>query len=350
MLVVNGNGKSIVDSTVAEYLETNRDELTAKLNQLAAMSNRGDKKDETKPISALTGRPTSLRMSRQDVISRAQLDDFEADRAGIPAAFNNDEDDLEEMPWEQEGWVPRTSTGKVKSPNAIRNALQKYINESDKTQTYIINNELHVNNNTFRKFMNPRTYKNQWSATQNGTYWAAAKLLEKRAYEQKQAKKQAKATAAAKKRKTTASDASNSPTKKAKPTPKTTTKDMEAYMQKVQATALPVDGTAVYDSCPQVIQKINEFLKRDGVSKAAFCRILDNLNHNSLNRFLSSKKQDGAGMVAYERAYWFLEKMRLLEHQPKSKARLTNEKNHPNGFPLKGVPTGRPASFIFASW
>jgi transposase InsO family protein len=36
--------------------------------------------------------------------------------------------------------------------------------------------------------MDPGTYKNQWSATGNGTYWAAAKLLAKLAHEQKIAK------------------------------------------------------------------------------------------------------------------------------------------------------------------
>ena len=37
--------------------------------------------------------------------------------------------------------------------------------------------------------MDPGTYKNQWSACQNGTYWAAAKLLAEVAFDKELAKK-----------------------------------------------------------------------------------------------------------------------------------------------------------------
>ena len=174
-----------------------------------------------------------------------------------------DEDDEETMPWEKEGWVPRMPNGQPKSASVIREELQRYIDSSYKSQTYIINNELLVNNNSFRKFMNPKSYKNQWSATQNGTYWAAARLLERRAYEKKHAKKRqasvAKAAAAApptKKRKSTGRKSSDGAPAKQRPV---TSSKMESYMSHVQLVTLPEDSK-VFDSCQEVIAKIKEFL------------------------------------------------------------------------------------------
>ncbi|KAL7543797.1 hypothetical protein ACHAXR_013111 [Thalassiosira sp. AJA248-18] len=100
-------------------------------------------------------------------------------------------DDDEPKPWELDGWVPQRG-GKQATPDMIRKELQKYIDQckADGTmnQSRIIT-KMGVNNNTFRRFMNPKTYKEQWSATQNGTYWAAARLLAKVKYENEKAKK-----------------------------------------------------------------------------------------------------------------------------------------------------------------
>jgi hypothetical protein len=101
----------------------------------------------------------------------ASLMNDEADTA-------SDEDGENTMPyWEEHGWVPRMPSGKQRSPNQIRGELQRYIENSSRTKTAIIE-RLGVNSNSFRKYMNPKTYKYQWSAIQNGTYWAAAKFLE----------------------------------------------------------------------------------------------------------------------------------------------------------------------------
>lgn len=75
----------------------------------------------------------------------------------------NDDDDL--MPWEQDGFVPRTASGKQKSPNQIRGELQRYIDDSGQTKTAVMN-QLGVSPPSFYKFMDPKSYKNQWSATQ----------------------------------------------------------------------------------------------------------------------------------------------------------------------------------------
>ena len=112
-----------------------------------------------------------------------------ASRASMTDAERN------EKPWNEFGWVPLMKSGKQKSPNMIRNQLQKYIDEckanGTHTQTAIVQS-MGVNNNSFRRFMNPKTYKNQWSATSNSTYGAAARLLEEVQYDKDQAKKAVK--------------------------------------------------------------------------------------------------------------------------------------------------------------
>lgn len=61
-------------------------------------------------------------------------------------------------PWEEDGWVPTAKSGKQKSPNLIRGQLQKYIDQckmdGTRKQMNIIE-EMGVNSNTFRRFMNP---------------------------------------------------------------------------------------------------------------------------------------------------------------------------------------------------
>ena len=120
--------------------------------------------------------------------------------------------------------------------------------------------------------MNPKYYKDQWSAVQNGTYWAAARLLEQHKHEQKLAKK----ASGNKKRKSDENGTAATASKK----PKVARSEMEAYMAKVNATELPQgeDGYGglgkVYDSCPQVVKKVKEFLAREGVTKGKDIYIL----------------------------------------------------------------------------
>ena len=49
------------------------------------------------------------------------------------SAAEPEDDNLK--PWEEEDFVPRTSSGKQKSPNQIRGELQRLIDSSSKTQT-----------------------------------------------------------------------------------------------------------------------------------------------------------------------------------------------------------------------
>ena len=197
--------------------------------------------------------------------------------------------------------------------------------------------------NTFRRFMNPKTYKDQWSATQNGTYWAAGRLLEQVKHEKAKAKKAEKAV----KRKSAGGDGTTA--KKAKAgsfmdnvaasssTAATSSKvskaEALAFLARINAVQ-GVPDNVVYDSCPQLVTKIKAFLQRDGITKKDLCQALGNINNNSMGRFLSGKGQDQCGTVTYKAAYVFFEKLRILEGQKKSAARVKNEAEHPTGFSL----------------
>jgi len=242
---------------------------------------------------------------------------------------DDDDDNNDPKPWEEEEWIPRLKSGKRKSPNMIRNELQKYIDEckSNKTMTQgRIIEQMGVNNNTFRRFMNPKTYKDQWSATQNGTYWAAARLLEEVKYEKEKSKKSGI------KRK--ASTNNENPAKKTKHRAEATI--LIHSINAVQG----VPENIVYDTCPQLVTKIKDFLQRDGMMKVTLSEGLGGVNASSLNSFLAGKGQDQCGNKVYPLAYVFFEKLRILEGKTKTSARLKNEVERPYGFSLKKERAG----------
>ena len=184
----------------------------------------------------------------------------------------------------------------------------------------------------------------------NGTYWAAARLLEQVKYEKEQAKKLAKKTAVKR-----VSDASEEGqiNKKAKTSDEKPAASAAAAKSKAQLALEAhqlieriqavegVPSNLVYDSCPVLVKKIKDFLQRPGVTKKSFLDALDDLNSNSLNRFLAGKGQDQCGNMTYVRAYVFFEQMRILEGKPKSAARRKSEAEHPHGYSLVKARAGK---------
>lgn len=252
-----------------------------------------------------------------------------APTAGSSLALMDEEESANDY-WNDDDWVPLNKNGTQRTPNQIRGELQRYLDKCGMTQGSVLT-RMGVSSNSFRRFMDPANYKNMWSAVENGTYWAAAKMLE-----EERMKPKPKATASAKRK---AADMTGSGTaKKSKTQAKA---EVIELMQRIMA----VEGTSavVYDSCPEVVKKIKAFLAMDGVTKSDFCAFaLGGLQTVQLNRFLLAKHQDGAGMVAYERAYTFFEKKRVLEGAPKSKARIKNEADLPAGFSLS-----KPRNWIY---
>lgn len=203
-----------------------------------------------------------------------------------------------------------------------------------------------VNSGSFYKFMNPATYKTTWGGAENGTYWAGAKLLARVAYEKDLAKASGKRKEATTKAATAAGagaggTATAPATKKAKTTGESSPprKMTSSGSSKQEATQLinrilavgGVPDGIVYDTCPQVVAKIKEFLQRPGMTKALLCQAFGDINNNSMGKFLSGKKQDQCGNVTYREAYVFFEKLRILEGKKKSEARIKNENEHPSG-------------------
>jgi hypothetical protein len=166
--------------------------------------------------------------------------------------------------WEEDGWRPCNKSGTQRSPNQIRAELQKYIDNSSQTQTAIVDG-MGINNNSFRKFMNPKTYKNQWSATSNGTYWAAAKLLEGE-------RNKPKTKATGKRNVDKADDNNNASNKKSKKETK-----VEMLMLMNQVAAVPgVNEQVVYDSCVQVVKKVR------GIVYGTLLRLVDFMPFHSI--------------------------------------------------------------------
>lgn len=253
----------------------------------------------------------------------------------------------DDEPWMDEEYAVMTKSGKQKSPNMIRNALQKYIDTSGRTRKSILE-ELKVSPNSFYKFMNPKKYKDAWNATQNETYWAAARLLSKVETLKKREKKKNS------KKRTSGEDAAASTgegapvPKKVKTNAKQAKQEAQDWMNKVLQTDLgsPAESVPIFDSCSIVVKKIKACLAEvDGMTKSAFCQVaLQGAVGNSLARFLAGKKQDQAANMVYRRAYVFFEKLRVMKGKTKTAARLKNEKELPIGF---DTSIQRPSSGYF---
>lgn len=144
-------------------------------------------------------------------------------------------------------------------------------------------------------------------------------------------------TSSSDKRKTTV-DGDTSKRKKNKPS----LEEATALIERINSIN-GVSENKVFDSCPTIRLKIKSFLERDGMTKKIMCSMaLGNINHNSLNRFSSAKDQKQSGNSTYKNAYVFFEKMRILEDEPKSSERLSNEERMEDGFDYSKPKGGRP--------
>lgn len=92
-----------------------------------------------------------------------------------------------------------------------------------------------------------------------------------------------------------------------------------------------VNELKIFDSRPEVAEKIKTFLRKSGVDRNLFSRSLK-IQGKLLNSFLLGKNQDNN---AYKTCYVFFEKLRIYVGESKSASRCINEANHPNGFTLK---------------
>lgn len=212
--------------------------------------------------------------------------------------------------------------------------IRRFLAESPMNQTAWLQS-IGINNNSFNRFMTGK-YKDQWSACDNGTYWAAARDLEKRRRQEKRAAK----TAPKKKRKATDDAGANNATGASgggQPSKKQRCKELMSAIA-----AFPGVGVSgpVFDNCDEVRRKINRFINETGATQASFCRAIaqgEPCQGVQLTKFLQRKGEgDGAASKVYRLAYAFFEKRRLRDGAAKTPARLANEQRQgPSGFPLQ---------------
>ena len=94
--------------------------------------------------------------------------------------------------------------------------------------------------------------------------------------------------------------------------------------------AVPLTEDLVYDTYPQVVAKLQEFLTQDGVTKEMMCKVLG-ISYPTLMKFLTGEYMKHIGDKTYKLAYFFFEKLRNLEKKDKSDHRMKNENENPTG-------------------
>ena len=210
-------------------------------------------------------------------------------------------------------WVPTTAGGKQISPNRLRGQITRYIAASVPKggKTAWVHSELGVNGNSFNKFMKG-AYKDQWSACQNGTYWAAARFFAR----QKVAAKSN--PAAAKKRKREASTSAKSK--------KTASLALQvALMDLLSNDAHCAPGAPIYEDCDTVRSQLAAFIESGRVNKTSTLKIIS-VAPNSHKNFTTLKgKGVGAANKTYRQGYRLLEAVRIHDGKGKSQRRLDNE-------------------------
>ena len=71
----------------------------------------------------------------------------------LPSVSSSIGDDADDMPWDDDNWVPRNKSGRQMSPNQIRGELQRYIDANSLTKSKLMK-EIGVTAPAFYKFMN----------------------------------------------------------------------------------------------------------------------------------------------------------------------------------------------------
>ncbi|GMI08108.1 hypothetical protein TrLO_g14296 [Triparma laevis f. longispina] len=101
---------------------------------------------------------------------------------------------------------------------------------------------------------------------------------------------------------------------------------------------IELQDSRVFDTCDEVREKAQSFITLHKCSRASFLRALCQNNAvkpNSWKAFVGFKGEfAGANNRSYYLAYFFLEKLRVLQGEPKSKSRTDSEKSFPQGRPF----------------
>ena len=92
----------------------------------------------------------------------------------------------------------------------------------------------------------------------------------------------------------------------------------EDLIERIEAVENVSTDDFVYDTYPQVVAKLKDFLARDGVTQAMMRKVLGGIYHVALTLFLSGENVNKCGKT-YKAAYLFFEKFRILEDKSKDR-------------------------------
>ncbi|KAI1847547.1 hypothetical protein JX265_000798 [Neoarthrinium moseri] len=124
--------------------------------------------------------------------------------------------------------------------------------------------------------------------------------------------------------------------KKAKPTVKTAA---ELDVADIKLDGEDEGEVPVFDTCDEIRKKIRAFLRKDGITNAAYLRAIGacfpegrKIQSKQLNDFLAKKGPvSGNTSAVFYGSYVFLEKLRVKQGKPKSAMRVEMEKLYPSG-------------------
>ena len=170
--------------------------------------------------------------------------------------------------------------------------------------------------------------KGPWTGSQNQTYWAAVRYFKREEKRKKKAKEMEKSKPAAEKKKAAAKKKQEKAAQK---------KEMERILKGIKEVGEEYDDTApIYLDCNDVRKGILQFLQRGIMTKSRFCKEIGNVQSVQYNKFAKfSLALGGASNQVYPKAYRWLDKLRIFEGKKKSAKRLKNERERPEGFPLR---------------
>ncbi|KDO16122.1 hypothetical protein SPRG_18342, partial [Saprolegnia parasitica CBS 223.65] len=216
------------------------------------------------------------------------------------------------------------------SCNAIRSKIQKFLATKVMTQTAFLK-DIGANSNSYQRFMK---LKGPYGGCDNSTYSGSLHFFYQREKKEKKAKAAAKA-AAPKRKKAASNDDSEdeAPLASAKKA-KTTKLSGADRLAQIEAVELP-EKLHVYDDCDVVRDHLQQFILAKECTQVALSAHLG-FSVASLRKYLAMHgKREGSGSIVYKTAYFFFEKLRLLENKPKTNKRLKMEKTMPQGYSLE---------------
>eukprot|EP01084_Bolivina_argentea_P049268 90631_1 len=209
--------------------------------------------------------------------------------------------------------------------NQIRNKIRKLLTTPGFKITPWLK-KLNINSGSYQRYMR---LKGKWNNTSNQTYTAAYRYFMKQdKLKQKQKAKDKNKSASQKKKEAVAR-------KKEKAYKE---KEVKKILNKIKSVENTYNANGpIYDDCNDVRKNILTFLKRGIMTKTRFLKEIGNVASNSYSSFagMGPLKLSGASNKTFPKAYHWLEKLRIAEGVKKSKKRLKNELEYPNGFPLR---------------